>query len=563
MGLRPLVLPGVLVVAWLLFSIPGGLTVVDLLAGLAAAGAGVIGGALWPRLHAGAERVVAIADDLLGEGDPAPGGGGGDGQPGDPDALEAAAVPAAMETLLDQLADWLRATRLLLWRVDREADEVVAEHGAGKLPAALPAAGNPLAWVLDQRSPVRLDPAPRWARGAAVVVPVDDMRVLTVETPAGEPAPAAAALSHTASVLAPFLRLHDQQDHAAAATRRLDRVVEYLRSVPREADPGRMPESLALTALELIDGAGAAVASWTPDVSTGRVLVRVGGGGGPRPGTPFDAMDGDLAHAARTATTIARAPADPRWPPLAVSTEGWDRPPPAYRTVVPLVDPRGEPAGLLAVWGRTPPAAQGLALLEAIAPLFALQLRQADDLVHFRDRATIDRLTRLPNRAALEDRMAEEDARFHRYRRPVALVVVDLDYFKGINDTHGHEAGDAVLRRVAEIVDATVRDADFVARFGGEEIVIVLPETMLRAAVDVAERVRHAVELAQLEFDGRPLPVTASLGVSACPECVEEPESLFASADQALYVAKEAGRNRVTAAPVRVASGDKGDSPSP
>lgn len=559
MALRPLVLPGVLLLGWLLFSTPDGLTGFDLVAGLAAAAAGVMAGALWPKAHATAKRAIAAADDLLGEGHAEPVEAVEEvEEEGDPDQLEARAAPAAMAELLDRLAESLSATRIVLWRVDRDADEIVAEHAVGSLPGTVPAAGNPLAWVLAQGSPVRLDPAPRWARGTAVVAPVDVSRVLTVETPVGEPAPDVDRLSHAGHVLAAFLRLHDQQSHAVAATRRLDRVLDYLRSVPREEDPARMPVALARTAMELAGGTGALVASWSASEGVGEVLVKDGGGGGPRPGTRFAAMDGDLSHAARTAATLRRAPGDPGWPKLAAADERWDRPPPVYRTVVPLVDPRGEATGLLAVWGRTPPADQGVALLEAIAPLLALQLRQAGDLAHYRDRATVDALTRLPNRAAFEDRMAEERSRFDRYRRPASLLVVDLDHFKDINDSHGHEAGDVVLQRVAELIRGAVRDVDFPARFGGEEMVVLLPETMLRAALDAAERVRRAVEQAVIEVHGSTIPVTASIGVSACPECVEDPDALFASADQALYASKEGGRNRVTAAEVRVPAGGAG-----
>ncbi len=552
---RALALPAVLVLTWLLFSIPGGLTGLDLLAGVAAAGAGLLAAALWPAVHERAGRLVVVVEDLLGEGGPAPAGTGPgqQGPEGDADALDEEVPASALETVLDRLAHGLGATRLLVWRLDRESDQVEPEHAWSPPPAGIPkplaAAGSPLAWALREGSTLRLEPAPRWTRGLAAVTPIDGDRVLTVETPLDRPVDEG-RLRDAGAMLAPFLQLHDQQAHAAAASRRVERAVEFLRSVPRAERPADMPGALARAALEITGGLGALVADWTGEAGT--VLATAGSGGGPTRGDAFGTLEGDLAHAARSGAAVPRDPAGPRWPPLATDQDRWDRPPPPYRVVIPLVDPREETTGLLAVWGRAPLAAQGVALLEAIGPLLALQLRQAGDLEQFREQATVDPLTRLPNRAALQDRMAEEVARFHRYRRPLSLLVVDLDHFKRINDGYGHDAGDAVLRRMGEVLRAQIRDVDVAARFGGEELVVLLPETMIGPALDVAERIRAAVEAAAVSFDGVAIPVTASIGVSSCPECVEEPEALFSSADQALYASKEGGRNRVTAASGRV-----------
>lgn len=556
---RPLALPLVLGLAWLLLSFPHGLTGLDLLGGLAAAGVGMLAAVVWPQLHGAAQRALAATDDLLGEGSGSTTAGEADESQGDPGQLDEAIPLDAMEAVLERLAEGLAATRLLIWRLDRESSQIAPEHAwsppPGDVPHPVPEAGSPLAWALKERSTLRLDPAPRWAQGRVAVAPIDGERVLTVETPLDRAADED-ELRAAGGMLAPFLRLHDQQVHAAAAMRRLERTVGFLRSVPRQEPPADMPAGLARAALEIAGASGALVAGWA--AGNGRVLARAGEGGGPLPGAAFGTLEGDLAHAARTGASVPRSPGGSRWPALSSSEERWERPPPPYRLVIPLVDPRDETTGLLALWGRTPPSAQGVALLEAIAPLLALQLRQADDLEQFRERATVDPLTRLPNRTALDDRMREEVARFHRYRRPLSLLVVDLDHFKRINDGYGHDAGDAVLRRMGEVLRSLIRDVDVAARFGGEELVVLLPETMLAPALDVAERVRVAVESAAIEFEGTPIPVTASIGVSSCPECVEDPEALFASADQVLYASKDAGRNRVTAAPGRVASGGAG-----
>jgi two-component system cell cycle response regulator len=124
--------------------------------------------------------------------------------------------------------------------------------------------------------------------------------------------------------------------------------------------------------------------------------------------------------------------------------------------------------------------------------------------------------------------------------------MLDIDHFKRINDIYGHGAGDAVLRQVARVLLAQVRDADFVVRYGGEEFVLVLPETDVSRALSLAERVRQAVASASLRLpDGRELSVTVSLGIAALREDIELGEELLRHADRARYAAKERGRNRV------------------
>lgn len=568
---------GLLAVAWLLLSIPHGLTGYDLLAGAAAVGVGLLAGLLWPVLQQHGRRLLDIASDLLDDVDDArvdrteasesqplvvTAAGGGVELGGDPDRLDARAAPDAMDAVLRHVVDSLQAIRIVIWRIDRAADALVPEHGTAPLPPVMAAAGTPMVWAIDERSALRLQPTPRWADGPVLLAPIDDDRVLTVETSFDGTDPDMlrdSAMAAATGILAPFLRLYHQQADAAAANARLARVTEFLGSVSREnsagVTAGDAAGALARTTMAITGGAGALVASW--DGGSGVVQVREGGGGGPAVGSEFSVLDGDLAHAARTRAIIRREPGD-RTPALARAGERWARPAPAYRTVIPLVDPHAETTGLLAVWGRHAPAEQGVALLHAIAPLLALQIRQADDVIRLRDRAFSDALTALPNRTAFEERVGEEIARYHRYRRPAALLVVDLDHFKVVNDAYGHEAGDAALVQAAAAIRSAVRDVDFPARFGGEEMVVLLPETMLSAAMDAAERVRAAVESTRAEFDGRVIAITASIGVSACPECVDSPAELFASADAALYAAKEAGRNRVAAAETAPAGGAGG-----
>jgi diguanylate cyclase (GGDEF)-like protein len=159
--------------------------------------------------------------------------------------------------------------------------------------------------------------------------------------------------------------------------------------------------------------------------------------------------------------------------------------------------------------------------------------------------ALVDGLTGLANRRQCEETLDDELARVERFGGSLAVVVADLDWFKDVNDRHGHPAGDAVLREFAVLLEETVRDVDLAGRWGGEEFVLVLPGTDLAGGARLAERIR--VALAQrvvLAIDGSPIPVSASFGVAAIPPAKTVSE-LFAAADAAMYEAKRAGKNRV------------------
>ncbi|MEP7344051.1 MAG: diguanylate cyclase [Gemmatimonadaceae bacterium] len=161
--------------------------------------------------------------------------------------------------------------------------------------------------------------------------------------------------------------------------------------------------------------------------------------------------------------------------------------------------------------------------------------------------AQTDPLTEVLNRRALTDKLSAELERGRRYEKSVSLLLIDLDYFKRINDTHGHLVGDDVLQEVAGLLQKAVRAVDVVARYGGEEFVIVLPETGLHGATVFADRTRELIAAHQFnEARGAPVHLTTSIGVSIFPAPgVETVDDFFASADQALYRAKAEGRNRV------------------
>lgn len=157
-----------------------------------------------------------------------------------------------------------------------------------------------------------------------------------------------------------------------------------------------------------------------------------------------------------------------------------------------------------------------------------------------------DKLTGLANRCALEDQLLIEFRRARRYAHELSLIVVDLDHFKQVNDGYGHLAGDAVLREVGQRLRQKLRDTDFIGRFGGEEFVVLLPETALHDALCIGEEMRWLVATREVQIEGVILSVTASLGVASMDADQNDYTEIFAQADKALYHAKNSGRNRVT-----------------
>ena len=173
-----------------------------------------------------------------------------------------------------------------------------------------------------------------------------------------------------------------------------------------------------------------------------------------------------------------------------------------------------------------------------------LELKQYLDSCQ--EAAFTDHLTGLANRRRFERQLEREVARTERYGRPFCLLIVDIDNFKEVNDTYGHDAGDDVLRCVANVIQSGTRGIDTGARIGGDEFAVILPETSLERGVEVAERLRAAVSAAEREV---PCRVTASLGIAELPSCAQTQDGLRAAADAALYDAKRGGRDRSACAP--------------
>ncbi len=182
-----------------------------------------------------------------------------------------------------------------------------------------------------------------------------------------------------------------------------------------------------------------------------------------------------------------------------------------------------------------------IARIRAGVRIVHLQKALMDSNRRLEELSLTDSLTSLRNRRAFDERIDDAFEQARRYDRPLSLVLVDVDHFKPINDSYGHHAGDSVLKGVADLIASSTRQSDFVARVGGEEFAVLLPETPLFEAMQVAEKIRSRI--AATPVDG--LDVTVSLGVAnALHSRVTQPAELYEAADQALYRAKSNGRNR-------------------
>jgi len=159
-----------------------------------------------------------------------------------------------------------------------------------------------------------------------------------------------------------------------------------------------------------------------------------------------------------------------------------------------------------------------------------------------------DGLTRLYNHRRFQDEMVRAFDESQRYQRPLSLAIIDIDFFKKVNDTYGHAAGDDVLKTVARLFMDSVRSTDLVARYGGEEFTVMMPETDMGDAIAFAEKIRTLVEEATIETQAGPVRVTVSIGVSSVPATpIQTPKEMIVAADKALYRAKRGGRNQVQA----------------
>jgi len=211
--------------------------------------------------------------------------------------------------------------------------------------------------------------------------------------------------------------------------------------------------------------------------------------------------------------------------------------------------------GLISVARRGLPYGEDEAeLLRSLAGQAALALENVDLHVQVSRQAVTDELTGLANHGRFQELLGAEAEQVRRYHHPLGLIMIDLDNFKAINDTYGHQQGDVVLNRVGAVVHEHSRDADWPARYGGEELALILPHTDLEGAYVIADRIRSEIESLRIpRLDGgEPLRITASVGVAS--STAGEKDQLIAEADSALYQAKRSGKNRTIRAAAATAN---------
>jgi diguanylate cyclase (GGDEF)-like protein len=198
------------------------------------------------------------------------------------------------------------------------------------------------------------------------------------------------------------------------------------------------------------------------------------------------------------------------------------------------------------VWVGVLTVAILLVMMLALRPIIRALLGQR----RLYDQARRDPLTRLSNRSHFQEQLYRETVRARRNMQPFSLLLFDIDHFKRVNDRYGHMQGDQVLRYLAEETTRGLRSSDFVARFGGEEFAVILPETREDEARALAERLRTRLQQATVPCEGGTISVTVSVGVATfgARAGIDSKDELVLSADRALYASKQAGRNRVTTA---------------
>lgn len=177
--------------------------------------------------------------------------------------------------------------------------------------------------------------------------------------------------------------------------------------------------------------------------------------------------------------------------------------------------------------------------------IYQLQLQELTDSLA--EMSNLDGLTNIYNRRYLEENLAKEFDRSKRYGEPLSLILMDIDHFKDINDQHGHLAGDEVLRQTVQRLKASIRNADILGRYGGEEFVAILPSTNLQGAQILAERLREKIAGTPIQSNTEALTVSISIGITTIHENIDHYEKLLNEADIALYSSKNQGRNQVTA----------------
>lgn len=355
-------------------------------------------------------------------------------------------------------------------------------------------------------------------------------------------------LARAAGHIATLHVLLDQRGDHHRLRRRSDALVRAVQQIQAYTSTESLAKGICQTALDITDANAAMLVRWDAQAASGVVeATSVGAEHVRGQQVTDDSLVGDSCLRG-TSMVLDDARRLPR--SGAVFAPGDSLGSIGALGIVPLLREK-RVLGAVVITGAAPDQhlpfdIRNVSLFGAVA---ATSLEMAWQIEEVSRRASTDQLTGLANRRYFDEQLHRVLAESDRSGLPVSLILADLDYFKRINDNLGHEAGDAVLKHIATVFLEQVRAIDICARFGGEEIALLLPQTDLAGSVELAERLRRAVAARPAQHRGSEIPVTSSFGVSSYPQAARTRDGLFPSADRALYEAKGAGRNCVKSAP--------------
>ena len=471
------------------------------------------------------------------------------------DAMEQMEI---LDRYLRDVRDGIEADEVIYWRVHHSADAMRAT--AWSTEGAL----APTHFQLQDWGPLV-----QWsAEGDVVHCDETDILAHLVTGPVVEDGKILGAISATsargfvlsredlrariARAAAHVARLHALLEHRGEhhrLRRRGDALLRAVQQIQAHTSTDSLAKGICQTALDITEGSVATLVRWDSIAEAGVVETTSAGGEASRGqkvtsdclvggscmrGTPLIMEDARIIPR----SSAVYGPGD------GVGAIG-------SLAVVPLVREK-RVLGAVVVIGANPDShlqadVRNVSLFAAVA---ATSLEMAWQIEEVSRRASTDQLTGLSNRRHFDEQLQRVLAESDRSGLPASLILADIDYFKRVNDNFGHEAGDGVLKHVAAVFLEQVRAIDICARYGGEEIALLLPQTDLAGAVELAERLRRAVSARTASHRGREIPVTSSFGVSSYPQTARTRDALFPSADKALYQAKGAGRNCVRSAPI-------------
>lgn len=474
-------------------------------------------------------------------------------------AREADRLREVLAHLLADCRDAMGAEEAVLWCWNDASDALRPEDWSteGPRPAFFDAdAWGPLvAWTLEEDK-VQVAAEGSLVRAATAPVILDRTRigVLSVTSRTGLSRSREDVRHWLPRLATEVAHVRELVERALAYGRHMRQSQALLKAVQRlEADPNgdALARSLCETAVELTGARGAALVRWNASTEKGDLEFATSGLGLRVP--TILARDSQVAESCRQATALVLEDARGRSTAHGLYGVGRLVRDPGSVAIVPVIR-QGRVLGAVVLesdevnyFGSDAPSQLSVLLAVAGGSLeLAWSYGEADK------RSRTDALTGLYNRAHFGEQLQEKLESADRHGQPVSLVMVDIDHFKRVNDTFGHEAGDAVLRRVAGLIQEAVRSTDVCVRYGGEEIALLLAQTSRDAAVEMAERLRGRIASTVAFHKGATIPVTASFGVATYPETVHERDKLFPKADEALYKAKGEGRNCVRVDGARV-----------